>query len=421
MTLTGLTLLAWGILAAPNDTNHDWPQWRGPNRDGVCTETGLLATWPDGGPRLLWKVTDLGGGFTTPAIAGGRLFGMSYQGDREVVWALDARTGQRVWTTPIANKGKAGYNDGPRSTPTVDGNRLYAVGISGDLVCLDVASGKLMWRKNFRKDFNGRMMSGWGFSESPLIDGDRVIVTPGSDQAAMVALDKKTGRLIWRAPVRDCGGAGYASVMPAEVGGTRLYLTWFGSGLIAVRARDGKFLWKYDRAANTTANIPTPIVKDEYIFCSTAYGAGSALLKLVAGPDGTINVEEQYFLNSKDIQNHHGGMVLVGDYVYLGHGHNNGFPRCVELKTGKQVWSEDRGPGKGSAAVLFADGKLYFRYQNGVMALIDAKPDECEVISTFELPEQSGRPSWPHPVIANGRLYIRDQGVLLCFNLRAGQ
>lgn len=396
------------------DVNPGSPQWRGPNRDAKSLETGLLERWPENGPRLLWVQDGLGGGFSTPAVVAGRVFGLGTHQNVESLWCIRADNGKPLWSTPIGRKDK----DGPNSCPTVDGRLVYAVGITGNLVCADGATGKLVWKKDFSSDFGGKMMSGWGFSESPLVDGDRLICTPGGDEAAMVALDKKTGRVIWKSAIPGAGGAGYASVMPSMVGDTKVYLTWLGSGLVGVRASDGKFLWRYTRARNGTANIPTPIVKDEYVFCSTAYGAGAALLKQVADGD-SIDVEEIYFLDSNQIQNHHGGMILVDDHVYLGHGHNQGFPRCVELMTGKLTWPEERGPGGGSAAIVFADGKLYFRYQNGVMAMIEANPEQVNVVSSFRLPHQSGRESWPHPVIAYGRLFIRDQGKLLCFDIKA--
>jgi outer membrane protein assembly factor BamB len=301
----------------------------------------------------------------------------------------------------------------------VDGDMVYAVGTSGDLVCLDAAKGQIRWRKNYVTDLGGRVMSSWGFSESVLVDGDRVIGTPGGDNAALVAFNKKNGAVLWRSAVQGGGGAGYASVMIAEVGGIKQYITWLGRALVGVDARTGRLLWKYAKVANKTANIPTVIVRDDLVFCTTAYQAGSALLRLV--PSGsTVKAEEVYFLDAQTLQNHHGGMVLVGDQVYGGHGHNRGDPVCVELMSGKVRWKE-RGIGRDSAAVLYADGHLYFRYQDGVMALVEANPERMVVKGQFRLPYDSGKPSWPHPVIANGRLYIRDQDALMCFNVKKSE
>ncbi len=186
--------------------------------------------------------------------------------------------------------------------------------------------------------------------------------------------------------------------------------------LAGVSAADGKLLWTYNRVANGTANIPTPIVKGDYVFCSSGYGTGAGLLKLVKDGSG-VKALEQYFLEASELQNHHGGMVLVGDYVYCGHGHNQGFPICVEMLSGKITWEPGRGPGKESAAITCADGHLYFRYQDGVMALIEATPDKYVLKGSFQLPSLNG-PSWPHPVVAGGRLYLRDQDTLLCYDVK---
>jgi len=395
----------------------DWPQWRGPRRDAVCTETGLLKEWPKDGPPLLWKHTGLGGGYSTPSFAGGKIYGMSYRGDNEVVWRLDEATRKEDWATTIANKGRAGFNEGSRCTPTVDGNLLYAVGVSGNLVCLDIAAGKVVWKKDFKKDFGGQMMSGWGFSESPLVDGNHLIVTPGGDDAALVALDKKTGATVWKASVPGGGGAGYASVMPAEVGGVRMYITLLGKALVGVAATDGKLLWEYKKVTNSTANIPTVLVKGDIVFASTAYNTGSAVLRLIKEGAG-VEVQEIKFLPPKVLQNHHGGMVLVGDHVYCGHGSQSGAPVCVEFATGNVAWRQDRGAGRGSAAVLYADGNLIFRWEDGTVGLLEANPHEYKLHGSFKQPDRSRPAAWSHPVIVHGKLYLRDQDLLLCYDVK---
>jgi len=419
MTFTW-SALALSIVISASPGKFDWPGWRGPERDGISKETGLLKSWPAEGPTKLWTATGVGGGYCTPSVAAGKIFGLGYINEEEAIWAVDDKTGKVVWSKVIAAKGKFGHNTGSRSTPSIDGDKLYAVGISGDLVCMNVENGEVIWRKNYDKDFKGKMMSGWGFSESVLIDGDRLICTPGGDMAAIACLDKKDGKVIWTSVVPNGGGAGYASPMIATVGKTKMYLNWLKSGLIAVDAKDGKLLFKYEKTRNGTANIPTVIVKGNHVFCSTGYGdGGSALLELKETESG-IAFDEKYYYKSKQLQNHHGGMLLVGDHIYMGHGHNNGFPASVKFLTGDLPWGvETRGAGSGSAAVAYADGMLYFRYQNGVMALIEANPKEYKLVSTFKLPDQSGQPSWPHPVIANGKLYIRDQDKMHCFDLKA--
>jgi outer membrane protein assembly factor BamB len=396
----------------------DWPQWQGPDRNAICRETGLMHRWPSDGPPLLWKTVGLGIGFTTPSIAQGRIFTMGNIDQDESVMALDEHNqGKLLWSTvigPVRSNGK-GY-PGPRCTPTVDGNFIYALGLNGDLDCLEAATGKIHWHKDLVKDFGGRMMSGWGFSESPLVDGDTVICTPGGSSATLVALNKQTGDVVWKAGIPNAGGAGYSSIVIADVDGLKQYVQLLGKEVVGVDARDGRFLWKYARVANKVANIPTPIVHGNLIFCSTGYEAGSALLRLVrSGED--IKVEEVYFLSAKVLQNHHGGLVLVGDYIYGGHGHNRGEPICVKLENAEVTWKASP-IGEGSAAVLYADGDLYLRYQNGVMALVEASPTAYKLVSRFNLPDNSGQPSWPHPVIAHGHLYIRDQDTLLCFDVK---
>jgi outer membrane protein assembly factor BamB len=417
-----LGLAAVGLAAdAPRPGAFDWPQWQGPERQAYCKETGLLKSWPKDGPLLVWQAKDLGGGYSTPSVAAGHIFGMGARNKDEYVWALDEATGRELWSVRInAQPPQVGYGEGPRCTPTVDGDRLYAVGVGGDLVCLRVEDGKEVWRRNYGKDFQGRMMSGWGYSESPLVDGDKLICTPGADAAALVALDKNTGEVLWKAAVPRTGGAGYASIVVADVAGIRQYIQLLGQsgGLVGISARDGKLLWRYNRMANGTANIPTPIVHDNYVFCATGYNKGSALLKLEPDGAGGIKAQEVYFLSGSEFQNTHGGMVLVGDYIYGGHGHNQGEPTCLEFKTGKVVW-RGKPAGGGSAAVLYADGCLYFRYQDGVMALVEATAARYHQLSTFKLPAVGkGKPSWPHPIIANGKLYIRDQDGMLCYDVK---
>jgi outer membrane protein assembly factor BamB len=402
----------------------DWPSWRGPKRDALSPDTGLLKSWKAGGPPLAFKATGLGGGFSSVAVAGGRIYTLGDKDGVQTLVALDARDGRIVWTARVG----APWVDqfaGPRGTPTVDGGSVYAVGTEGDLVCVDAATGKERWRKNLVKDFGGQVMSIWKFSESPLVDGDRVIVTPGVNSALMVALDKRTGKEIWRTRgVPDLGpkgkdGAGYSSVVISNAAGTKQYVQLTGRGLVGVRADDGRLLWSYNAVANDVANISTPVIKGDYVFASTGYQTGSVLLKLEReGADG-IAAKEVYFLDSKVFQNHHGGFVLVGDHIYGGHGHNKGFPICVEMATGKVVWGGDtRNAGTGSAAVVYADGNLYFRYQNGLMVLIEATPAGYSEKGSFSIPDVS-KPSWPHPVVVGGRLYLREQDNLYVYDVKA--
>jgi outer membrane protein assembly factor BamB len=396
-----------------------WTQWRGENRDGTSGETGLLNEWPSEGPKLLWKASGLGRGFSSLSIAGGRIFTMGDREGGQFVIALSLADGREMWSTRIGDVWEPQGYAGPRCTPTVDGKLVFALGPHGDLVCLEAANGKEVWHRNMKADFGGLMHSGWGYSESPLVDGDKLVCTPGGPDAGIVALDKKTGNEIWRCKIPNLGdqggdGAAYSSIVIGSPGGVRQYVQMMGRGLVGV-ADDGRFLWGYNRVANRTANIPTPIVHGDHVFGSSGYQAGAVLLKLQSTAEG-YKADEVYFLDGKEFQNHHGGMILLGDYIYAGHGHNDGKPSCLEWKTGKRIWRHNHGPGTGSAAVAYADGNLYFRFQNGVMALIGATPQDYQEKGQFKIPDVE-QPSWSHPVILDGKLYLREQDALLCYDI----
>jgi outer membrane protein assembly factor BamB len=418
-----IALAGAGLRAQGTPRTAEWPQWRGPNRDGLSKDTGLLSQWGPSGPPLAWKASGLGVGFSSVAVTGGRIYTMGDRNGVQSLLALDQAGGRLVWSARVGPT----WDDqmgGPRGTPTVDGGLVYAIGTEGDLVCVEAAGGKEHWRKSLPRDFGGRMMSMWKFAESPLVDGDQVVFTPGGPQAYLVALDKRTGRELWRTAAPPIGprgreGAGYSSIVVSTGAGVRQYVQLTGRGLVGVRADTGAVLWSYNRVANDVANIPTPIVKGDLVFASTGYQAGSVLLKLTPAAGG-VQAQEVYFLDARTLQNHHGGLVLVGDHVYGGHGHNRGFPIAVELATGKVAWGGDiRNAGTGSAAVTFADGHLYFRYQNGVVLLIEATPQAYREKGSFTLPDVSA-PSWPHPVVTGGRLYLREQDALYAYDVRRG-
>lgn len=399
----------------------DWPAWRGPERNGLSPDTGLLKRWPSGGPPLAFRAGGLGNGFSSLAIAGSRILTMGDRGADQYVIAVDGEDGRQLWAARVGAAWEDEYS-GPRSTPTVDGDRVYAISTDGDLVCLDLATGKERWRKSISRDYRGGMMSGWRFAESPLVDGDRVVFTPGAPKALLAAVDKMTGKEIWRSATPQFGargkdGAAYSSIVVSNAGGVRQYVQLTGRGLVGVRAADGWVLWSYNRIANDVANIPTPIVNGDHVFAATGYSTGSALLRLVKNGD-KFDAQEVYFLGPNVFQNHHGGMVLVGDHLYAGQGHNRGFPICIEFLTGKVKWGGDiRNAGSGSAAVTYADGNLYFRYQNGIMLLIEATPEGYREQGSFEIPAPRTY-SWSHPVVTNGRLYLREQDALLVYKLR---
>jgi outer membrane protein assembly factor BamB len=395
----------------------DWSRWRGPNGDGISYETGLLDSWPAAGPPLAWRVKGLGGGYASIAVAGGKIFTMGQKGGRNHIVCLNVDDGSLLWSTPMGGGG------GPNCTPTVDGDLVFGLGIDGDLACCKTDDGSLVWSKSYHDDFGVSGNPSWGFSESPLVDGDRLICTPGNNQSVLACLDKRTGDVIWKTQVQPGqlsgnghDGAGYSSIVIGNAGGVKQYVTLLGKGVIGVEASSGKPLWFYSNVANGTASIPTPIVAGDYIFCSSGYGAGSALIKLNKSRGG-FDVQEVYFLDGDKLQNHHGGMIQKDGFVYCGHGHNNGFPVCINGKNGEVAWRVGRGPGSGSAAIAYADGHLYFRYQDGTMALIEATPKEYKLKGEFKIASHNGE-SWPHPVIAGGKLYLRDQDELLCYDIK---
>jgi outer membrane protein assembly factor BamB len=417
----GVTARAADVPVPTLKTSAEWPQWRGPNRDGMSPDTGLSHDWDAKPPQLLWTAEGLGSGYASVTVADGRIYTTGNLDDGQAVICLNAADGKLLWTKYLTDfVPKHGY-DGSRCSPSLDGDRLYAIASSGKIACLKAAGGSEIWSRDF-KDWNGKMMSGWGFSESPLVDGDWVLCTPGSTQAMIVALDKHTGKEIWHTelPASDSGkkdGAAYSSIVVSNACGIKQYVQLVGRGVIGVRASDGKFLWDYTQIANRTANIPTPLVSGDYVFCSTGYQTGSALLRLVK--DGGVKCEEQYFLCGDKAQNHHGQMVLKDGFVYFGHRHGQGFPICIEMLTGKIMWGgSQRGPGNGSAAICYADGNLVFRYQSGEVALIEATSSGYHLKGSFK-PEYVGKnPCWAQPVVIGGRLYLRDQDKLMCYDVR---
>ena len=402
---------------------RDWPSFRGPDRSGVSKETGLLQKWPDGGPALVWDIAGTGRGYASVAVVGDRIYTLGdntsiAEDSDEYLMAFDRESGKPLWQTKTGapwNSGQANWQSS-RSTPTVDGDRIYVLTAHGELVCCDSKTGKEHWRKSMQKDFGGKKGDGWGYSESPLIDGDRLICTPGGEEATMVALNKNNGELIWKASRPGDKGAGHASIVPAKVGSTRVYVQSTGSGPLGIRADDGKLLWTYD-IPKTTAVIPTPIVRDDLVFFTAGYGCGGALLRQVQS-DGDVKIEEVYPLN-KALMSKHGGVVLVGDYLYGG---RDGSPVifCAEFMTGEIKW-EHRGSGSGSAAVAAGDGDLYIHFENGTMSLVKADAEEYVEVGSFTVPGSGERPSWAHPVIADGKLFVREQDHILCYSIASGR
>lgn len=412
------------LLSAHVVQANDWPQWRGPQRNGKLEGTNLRLDWTEQQPEHLWTIDGLGKGYASVAIVDGKLYTTGNVDDAQAVVCVDLSSHELIWTTPLTEKApKHGY-PGSRCTPTIDGDRCYVVASDGQIVCLDRNTGGVIWRRNFREEFGGKMMSGWGFSESPLVDGDWVLCTPGGSDAMMVALNKRNGETIWTTRVNDLGengndGAGYSSIVISEGAGVKQYVQLVGRGVIGVRAADGKLLWNYNQVANGTANIPTPICVNDHVFASTGYGTGACLLKLSRDGDG-VRAQEVYFLNAKTFQNHHGGMILDGEYIYAGHQHNKGFPICLHLASGEVKWvGQTRRlmpEMSGSAAITYVDGTILFRYQNGTVALVAATPEGFQMQGAFRPDYQEGN-SWSHPVVVDGKLYLREQDKLMCYQL----
>jgi outer membrane protein assembly factor BamB len=407
-----LPLLALGVLAylvGPARTD-DWPSWRGPDRTGVSKETGLLKEWPKEGPPLVWKAKDLGAGYGGPAIAAGRVYLMASKNGSEFVVALEEKDGKKVWESKVGVEAKVQYA-GTRCTPSVDGDLLFAISSDGDLVCMKIAKGEVVWRKQMIDELKGRY-GNWAYGESPLVDGDLVIVTPGGKDTTIMAFQKKTGAVVWTSAIPDAvgNGGGYSSVVVGTSGGVKQYVQFLSGGVVGVSAQDGKLLWRYSGTVPARgANIPTPIFYEDYVFSTVGYNTGCGLVKLSAA-DGKFKATEVYF--NSQLSNHHGGVVRVGDAVY---GTNNNALVCLDFKTGKKKWQE-RSVGKGSIAA--ADGCLYVRGENGPVALVEATPTAYKEKSRFTPPDRSRLKAWTHPVIANGKLYLRDQDVLLCYDIK---
>lgn len=421
----------------------DWPQWQGLERDSVSKEAGLLQEWPKEGPPLAWKVKGLGGGYSSPSVVAGRIYGMSNRGNEQVVWALSEADGKELWARPIgpAYKGQrmSQGEEGPACTPTVDSERLYIEGNGGELACLQTDDGKIIWQRSLSGDFGGSPPA-WAYRESPLVDGDKVIVTPGAADALLVALNKATGETIWKSQMPAAGGgssspregaggrrggrgggagAGYASPISIDFDGQRQYVQFTARALVGVAAADGKILWQYAKPANGNGiSCTTPLHHQGTVFASSAYGAGGGLVKLTKSEGTGVKAEEVYF--TKRMQNMHGGVVVVDGCLYgADGGTEGGFLACIDFKTGDLLWNEREDGRAKKGSVALADGRLYYRVEDGTMLLIEPNRKEYIEKGRFQQPDRTRQAAWPHPVIANGKLYLRDQDVLLCYDVKA--
>ena len=388
-----------------NRSLDDWSQWRGKNRDGISAERGLLKDWPAGGPELAWTVKGAGEGYSSFAVAGGKVYTLGARGGTEFTMAFDEATGKKLWEVATGNRFRNDRGDGPRGTPTIDGGQVYAYGASGDLAVLDAATGKIAWKINVIEKFGGRNIT-WGLSESPLVMPDRILINAGGSGASIVAVNRKDGSLIWKSGNDE---AGYSSGILVPFEGIPQAIFFSASHGVAVDARDGRQLWTYGKASNGTANVATPIARGNKVFFSSDYGTGAGLVAL-SGTGNKITASEVYF--TREMRNHHASSVLVGDHLY---GFSSAILTAMKFDTGQVAW-RDRSVGKGS--VVFADDRLYLFSDNGVVGLAEANPAGYKEHGRFEI-RTGSLPTWSHPVVANGKLYLRDQDTIYAYSVAA--
>jgi outer membrane protein assembly factor BamB len=382
----------------------DWPQWRGPNRDGISAETGLLTRWPADGPKMLWEVKG-GGGYSSFAVVAGRVYTLLQDGDNEAVVCWDADTGKERWRFPYPCRYENSWGSGPRSTPTVEGGLVYTVGATGIFHCLKADNGEKVWRHDLLEQFKAENLD-WGVAFSPLIEGDLIYTNPGgADGNSIAAFDKKTGKLVWKA-LND--QAGYSSPVAATLAGVRQILFFTGAGLVSVAPKDGKELWRYDWETSYDCNVATPIVVDDYVFISSGYGKGAAVLKIEKDGD---KLKAMRVYETTKMCNHFSTCVLYKEHLY---GFNDpGRLVCMEFRTGKVRWQERGGFKKGS--LTLADGQLIILGEEGTLALAEATPEEFRERARFQAFETK---CWTVPVLANGKLYVRDETTVKCYDLK---
>jgi outer membrane protein assembly factor BamB len=391
-------------LNRPVEQAPDWHQWRGPNRDGHSAETGLLKQWPANGPPQAWRATGAGIGYSSFSASDGRLFTLGARGTVEYVIAFDAATGQRVWETATGPRFRNDRGDGPRGTPTVDGDRVYAFGGAGELVAVEAATGHKIWSVNVVQQFGGSTPY-WGYSESPLVVGDRIILNAGGRRASIVAIDKRDGQTLWQNHGDD---AGYSSPMLLRTGSLQQVVFFTGQRALAVDPRDGRLLWSYSRASNRTANVATPVIRGNRVFLSSDYGTGGALLDVKAA--GQIAAAQEVYF-TREMRNHHASSVAVGDHLY---GFSSSILTAIAFDTGRLAW-RDRSVGKGS--LIYADQRLYLYSEQGIVGLADASPTGYQERGRFSI-QTTGPPTWSHPIITNGMLIIRDQDHVYAYDIR---
>ena len=416
MNIKMLLLVAMLGICALEVSAEDWPQWRGPRRDGISVETNMSAKWPLGGPKLVSKLTDLGFGYGSVSVIGGLVYSLGSTGtESEFVSVHNLASGKRLWSTRI---GKVGNPDqqpnypGARSAPTVDGALLYAFSSDGDLACLDTATGRVRWSKSMRSEFGGKP-GVWAYSESPLVEGNKVIVSPVGDSATMVALDKRTGSVVWKSLLSGGDMGSYASAMVATVAGKRQVIQYLGKGLVGLDLATGAFLWRFDKTLDTRFGMHalTPVISESMIYSAAATSGGVAKIQ----ESGSTFTASTVYIERK-LPSTIGGAVKVGKYVY---GTTSTALVCIDFATGKLQW-ENRSVGPGSICAV--DGKLVVHGENGEVALVSAAPTGYVELGRFTPeggPDRGSAKAWAHPVVSGGKLYIRDLGTLWVYAVGA--
>lgn len=414
ITFIGAVTLLFSVVLTFSTTASDWMQWRGPNHDGVSPETGLLDSWPEKGPKLLWKSEDMGVGYSNLTFYDGKVFSMGDNGDESYIYALDAKNGEGLWAVPVGRAG--GTYEGTRCTPATDGKLLFGIGQFGDFVCVDVEKGDLLWKVNVVSEYGGKFMSRWNFSMSPIIDGNRVVLPIGGNQGTVIAFEKNAEgpKVLWQSKgITD--SAAYTSIVPVTISDKEQYLVLTGQRIAGLDPENGKVLWEAPFPGRTAVcSDPVCLMDGEdtcYIMAACAYNIGARGYQ-VSGQGGQWTVKEIF--SEQRLQSHHGGMVQVGGHFYL---LTQRELACVNPKTGKTLWT-DRSVGKGS--ILAVDGKLILRSEarNGTVALVEASPEAYKEISRFDQPDRTPQNSWTYPLVYEGKLYLRDQHLLLCYELK---
>jgi hypothetical protein len=405
-------VLSWSLLFASGDAwaqNYSWPQWQGPFRNGLTNEKGLLKVWPEGGPKQTWVFDKCGAGYAGPAVVDGRLFIMGERDGSSELIAVDVETGRELWAVKMGPGFENDWGNGPRSTPAVDNGNVYAMDASGVLVCITI-DGQEVWRVTMES--LGGKVPNWGYAESPLMDDNKVLVTPGGPKGAVAALDKLSGDVLWRsADVPDF--AHYSSAVRGEFHRQPQYVQLLEKRLIGLSAADGKLLWDVEWPGNV-AVIPTPIVRNNHVYVTSGYNAGCMLVEVNAQNQAKKVYENQF------MKNQHGGVINVGNAVY-GYSDSAGW-LSQSWRDGEVNWRERDALGKG--AIGYADDRFYcVDEKSGEVVLIDASPKAWTERGRFTLSPQSEDRSprggiWVHPVVANGKLFLRDQEYVYCYDVK---